>query len=113
MLQEAGELFPKRQRVLAGLADCAGRQGHGLRCLDRRTNFVQQWFASCLTPDMAYSYQNQDAPRSGARPAALRPAHNSAPAASAISWPPTPPAPNDQPKKLVYAFSSNAVSLDG
>jgi hypothetical protein len=31
-----------------------------------------------------YSYQNQDAPRSGVRPAAPRPAQNSVPAASAI-----------------------------
>jgi hypothetical protein len=60
-----------------------------------------------------YSDQNQDVPRSGARPSAPPPAHNSVRAASAISWPPTPPAPNDRPRKLAYAFSSNAVSLDG
>jgi len=57
--------------------------------------------------------KNQDAPRSGARPAAPGPAHNSVRAASAISWPPTPPAPNDRPRKLVYTFSSSAVSLHG
>jgi hypothetical protein len=34
-----------------------------------------------------YSYQNQDAPRSGAPPAAPRLAHNSVCAASAIYWP--------------------------
>ena len=45
-------------------------------------------------------------------PAAPRPAHNSVRAASAISWPPTPPALNDRPKRLAYAFSSSAVSLD-
>jgi len=60
-----------------------------------------------------YSYQNQDAPRSDARPVAPRPAHKSVRAASAISWPPTPPAPNDRPKKLIYAFSSNAAFSDG
>src|ERR1019366_2751927 len=60
-----------------------------------------------------YPYQNQDAPRSGARPAALLPAHKSRRDASPIFWPPTPPAPNDRPRKLAYAFSSNAVSLDG
>ena len=40
-------------------------------------------------------------------------AHNSAPAASAISWPPTPPAPNARPKKSDYAFASNAAFSDG
>jgi hypothetical protein len=33
--------------------------------------------------------------------------------ASAISWRPTPPSPTARPKKLAYAFSSNAVSSDG
>src|SRR5881296_4237507 len=56
-----------------------------------------------------YRHQNQDVPRSGAHPVAPRPARNSIRAASAISWPPTPPAPNDRPRKLAYAFSSNAV----
>ncbi len=53
-----------------------------------------------------------DAPRSGAQPTAPRPAHKSRRAA-VIFWPPTPPAPIDWPENLVYAFSSNAVSLDG
>ena len=60
----------------------------------------------------AYSYQNQDVPRSGARPTAPRPAHNSVPAASAISWRPTPPAPTGRPKKLFYSFSSSVASSD-
>jgi hypothetical protein len=60
-----------------------------------------------------YSYQNQDALRSGGRSAAPRPAQNSVRAASAISRPPTPPARNDWQRKLAYPFSSNAVSLDG
>lgn len=58
-----------------------------------------------------YSYQNQDAPRSGARPAALQPAPQSRCVASAISSRPTPPSPTRRPKKkkLVHAFSSNAA----
>ena len=59
------------------------------------------------------SYQNQDALRSGARPAAPRQTPNSVRAASAIYWPPTPRPPDDQPRKLAYTFSSNVVSLDG
>ncbi len=50
------------------------------------------------------------------RPAAPRSAHNPVPAASAISWRPTPPAPTDRPKKFVYgvyAFSYNAAFSDG
>ena len=72
--------------------------------------------SSKLTRRSNDSYPSQDAPRSGARPAAPRPAHDPVPAASAISWRPTPPAPNDRPKKLVYAvyaFSSNAAFSDG
>jgi hypothetical protein len=61
-----------------------------------------------------YSYQNQDVPRSGARPAALPPVRNSTRAALAISSRPTPPSPTGrQPKKLLYAFSSNNAFSDG
>jgi hypothetical protein len=59
-----------------------------------------------------YWYQNRDVLRSGARPAAPQTAHNSVRAASAIPWRPTPPAPTGRPKKLVYAFSSNAAFSD-
>jgi hypothetical protein len=41
------------------------------------------------------------------------PARKSRRAASTISSRLTPPAPTDWPKKLAYAFSSNAVSSDG
>ena len=59
-----------------------------------------------------YSYQNQDLPRCGARPTAPRPAHNSVPAASAISWRPTPPAPTGRPQKLLCSFFSSVASSD-
>jgi molybdenum cofactor cytidylyltransferase len=36
--------------------------------------------------------------------------HSSVPARSAISWPPTPSAPNNGPKKLAYPLSSNALA---
>jgi transposase len=47
------------------------------------------------------------------RPAALLTAHKSRRAASAISWPPTPPSPTGWLKRLAYAVSSNAGSSDG
>jgi len=79
-----------------------------------------RWAQTRLTPApvdspgaRTYSYQSQDAPRSGTRPATPRPAHNSVPAASAIDWPPTPPPPTERPKKLAYAFSSNAATSNG
>src|ERR1039458_6029674 len=56
-----------------------------------------------------YSYQNQDAPRSGAHPAAPRPAHNSVRAGSAISSRPTPPAPTGRAKKLLGSFSASVA----
>src|SRR6266567_5261065 len=56
--------------------------------------------------------ENQDVPRSGARPAAPQLAHNSVRAASATSWRPTPPAPTGQPRKLVYSFFSSVASSD-
>jgi hypothetical protein len=74
-----------------------------------------------LTPGPAYSpsagtysYQNQDVPRSGARPTTPRPAHNSFRAASAISWRPTPPAPTGQTErpKLHDSSSSSVASSD-
>ena len=65
------------------------------------------------SPDArTYSYRNQDIPRSGARPAASRPARNSVRAASAISWRTTPPPPTGQSKKLFYSFSSSVASSD-
>jgi len=73
-------------------------------CIDGK-QFVHLSHNRGLQPDLV--------PQSGARPAAPRPTHNSVPAASAIFWRPTSPAPNDWPRKLAYAFSSNAVSLDG
>src|SRR6266550_2780351 len=56
--------------------------------------------------------ENQDVPRSGARPAAPQLAHNSVRAASATSWRPTPPAPTGRPQKLVYSFFSSVASSD-
>src|SRR5438552_19035929 len=56
--------------------------------------------------------ENQDVPRSGARPAAPRPPHNSVRAASATSWRPTPPAPTGRPQKLLYSFFSSVASSD-
>jgi hypothetical protein len=50
----------------------------------------------------------KDVPRSGARPAAARPARNSVRVASAIFWRPTPPAPTGRPKKLLYSSSSSS-----
>ena len=46
-------------------------------------------------------------------PGSTPPVRNSVRAALAISWPPTPPAPNDRPRKLAYAFSSSAAFSDG
>src|SRR5207245_1064902 len=56
--------------------------------------------------------ENQDVPRSGARPAAPQLAHNSVRAASATSWRPTPPAPTGRPQKLLYSFFSSVASSD-
>src|SRR5438874_9307139 len=56
--------------------------------------------------------ENQDVPRSGARPAAPQLAHNSVRAASATSWRPTPPAPTGWPQKLLYSFFSSVASSD-
>src|SRR2546427_10491729 len=56
--------------------------------------------------------ENQDVPRSGARPAAPQLAHNSVRAASATSWRPTPPAPTGRPQKLLYSFFSRVASSD-
>ena len=53
ILQEAGELLPKSERVLAGLAECAGRQCNGLRCLDLAVDIIEKRFGCFLTPDMA------------------------------------------------------------
>ena len=59
-----------------------------------------------------YSYQNQDVPRSGARPVGSRPAHNSLRAGSATSWRPTPPAPTGRPQKLLCSSYSSVASSD-
>src|SRR3989475_8251125 len=56
--------------------------------------------------------ENQDVPRSGARPAAPQLAHNSVRAASATSWRPTPPAPTGRPQKLLYSFFPSVASSD-
>src|SRR5947208_2492260 len=56
--------------------------------------------------------ENQDVPRSGARPAAPQLAHNSVRAPSATCWRPTPPAPTGGPQKLLYSFFTSGASSD-
>ena len=49
----SGELLPQCERVLAGLAKCAGRQSSGLRCLDLAADIIEKRSRYFLTPDMA------------------------------------------------------------
>jgi hypothetical protein len=53
ILQEVHELFPKRQRVLASLAECARSQCNGLRSFDLAPDITQETLGFFLTPDMA------------------------------------------------------------
>jgi len=49
---KSGELFPKRERVLASLAECTGGQCKGSRCLDLAANIVEKRLGYFLTPEM-------------------------------------------------------------
>src|ERR1035438_4672800 len=42
ILQEAGELLPKPERVLASFAECAGGQCNGLRYLDLAADIIEK-----------------------------------------------------------------------
>src|SRR4029453_17596112 len=42
IFQKSCKVPPKRARVLATLAECAGRQCNGLRCLDPATNILEK-----------------------------------------------------------------------
>jgi hypothetical protein len=52
-LQEAGELFPKRERILASLAECAGRQCNKQRRVDLATDLIQESLGCFLTADVS------------------------------------------------------------
>jgi hypothetical protein len=53
IFQKSCKFPPKRERVLASLAECAGRQCNGLRCLDLATNILEKRLGCFLTPNMA------------------------------------------------------------
>jgi len=53
IFQKSWKFPPECQRVLASLAECAGRQCNGLRCLDLATNIVEKRLGCFLTPIMA------------------------------------------------------------
>jgi len=53
IFQKSCKFPPKRDRVLASLAKCAGRQCNGLRCLDLAKNIIQKRLGCFLTPTMA------------------------------------------------------------
>jgi|HubBroStandDraft_4_1064222.scaffolds.fasta_scaffold717082_1 hypothetical protein len=57
ILQEAGEPFPKRERVLAGLAKCAGRQSSGLRCVDLATDLIVRIYLAAGVTDMRKGFE--------------------------------------------------------
>src|ERR1700686_4049195 len=52
IFQKSCKFPPKRERVLASLAECAGRQCNGLRCLDLATNIIEKRLGCFLTPNM-------------------------------------------------------------
>src|ERR1039457_3903007 len=53
ILQKSCKFPPKRERGLASLAECAGRQCNGLRCVDLATNIIEKRLGCFLTPNMA------------------------------------------------------------
>jgi hypothetical protein len=53
IFQKSRKFPPKRERVLASVAECAGRQCNGLRCLDLATNIIEKRLGCFLTPNMA------------------------------------------------------------
>src|ERR1019366_2764569 len=53
IFQKSCKFPPKRERVLASLAECAGGQCKGLRCLDLAANIVEKRLGCFLTSDMA------------------------------------------------------------
>src|ERR1039457_3987005 len=88
---------------------CEPLSGH--RCVDP--------IQTCLTPapvhspgGRTYSYQNQDVPRSGARPTTSRPTHSSVCAPTSIPWWLTPLAPVGRLQERFSFFPSTAVSSD-
>ena len=53
IFQKSCKFPPKRERGLVSLAECAGRQCNGLRCVDLATNIVEKRLGCFLTPNMA------------------------------------------------------------
>ena len=53
IFQKSCKFPPKRERVLASLAQCAGRQCNGLRRLDLAADIIEKRSRCFLTPDMS------------------------------------------------------------
>jgi hypothetical protein len=52
IFQKSCKFLPKRQRVLASLVECAGRQCNGQRCLDLASDMIRE--EAWLFPDAGY-----------------------------------------------------------
>jgi len=58
IFQESGKFLPKRESVVAGVAECAGGQCAGLRCFDPLADLVHERFGYFLTQSMTPSKTN-------------------------------------------------------
>ncbi len=53
IFQESCKFSPQCERVLAGLAQCTGKQCNGLRCFDPPADLIKERRGCFLTPNMA------------------------------------------------------------